>query len=413
MKKRFGQIYFFCMFMFAVNFIFAAEIRFNAESRVDDVLVRLGDIAEIMSDSHAEANQLKQIILFPSPQHGEQRTITINEIRDIIIRFGVNIFDHKLTGAKKIIVLNKNANRNFSNTNFIATENHNNKIIPATLNATNNSNPSQTQTRPTTSTPTRNQSALSLRNITPEFTKQMEKLIADSIRIYLAKRFGTTSQMQKPAFNISLKLSREQTFALATNGQISEIDGGVEPFVGKQKFQIKLQQIDPKTNQNAIVVVDVNLIPVTYCVVVMRNLPKGYIINESDIKIGECENINFDNNTNSNNEYFININDVVGKETTVNLRGGDIVTKGKIKRPTWVRKGDVVTILSRNNGVAVRTVGIAKSDGSEGDTIFVTRINQSNETTKKRNRKQPPLEIVAMVSQPKVVEINATPISIQ
>ncbi|MDR1483950.1 MAG: flagellar basal body P-ring formation chaperone FlgA [Planctomycetaceae bacterium] len=410
MKRLFGQIYFFGMFVFAVNFIFAAEIRFNTDSRVGDVLVRLGDVAEVISDSHSEVARLKQIILFHSPQPDEPRTITFTEIRDLLVRLGVNVFDHNFTGAKKITVSNAAANYNFANPNIAAANNYNHKIIHAAL-ITQNANTNKPQTPPHT----RSQTDLLLRNISPELIKQMEKLIAESIRIHLAQRLSATAQIQQPVFNVSLKLSREQTFALATNGQISEIDGGIEPFAGKQKFQIKLQQIDPKTNQSVIVLVEANLTPVTQCVVVVRNVPKGYIISESDVKIGEYENINFTGSTNKNSEYFINTNDVIGKETVVNLRGGDIVTQGKIKRPTWIRKGDVITIMSKNNGVIIRTVGIAKSDGSEGDTIFVTRINRTNETTTttKRNRKQQPIEIVAMVSQPKVVEINATPISVR
>ncbi|MDR2643333.1 MAG: flagellar basal body P-ring formation chaperone FlgA [Planctomycetaceae bacterium] len=407
MTRIFVQIYFFCVIMFAVNFIFAAEIRFNTNSQAADVLVRLGDVAEIISGSESESNQLKQIVLFQSPQNNEPRTVSMTEIRDILVRLGVNVFDHKFSGAKKITISNTNYSNSMSN--FVAANNYNNnnnKIIQATLNSPN------TNTT-TTLTPAQTQSSLSLRNISPEFIKQMEKLIAESIRIHLTQLLSANSPIQQSTLNVALKLSREQTFALATNGQISEIDGGIAPFTGKQKFQIKLQRIDSKTNQNVVVLVDANLTPVTNCVMVVRNLPKGYIINESDVKIGEFENINFDNNTGKNSEYFININEVIGKETTVNIRGGDIVTQGKIKRPTWVRKGDVVTILSKNNGVVIRAVGIAKSDGSEGDTIFVTRINRTNETVKKRNNKQQPIEIVAMVSQPKVVEINATPISIQ
>jgi flagella basal body P-ring formation protein FlgA len=406
MRRFFVRISFFCLIVFAASFIFAAEIRFNAESSVGGVLVQLGDVAEIISDSHSESTHLKHVVLFPSPSQNEPRIVTVAEIRDLLVRLGVNVFDHNFTGAKKITISNTGVNLQPAHSNIVLASNIDNKTTQTTLIPSNIDAP---RTPQSSNSATKNRAELS-----PEFIKHVETLIAESIRVYLRQRFSATSPSQQPTWNVSLKLSREQTFALTTNGQIEEIDGGIEPFAGKQKFQIKLQRIDPKTNRNVIVAVDANLIPVTRCVMVVRNLPKGYVINESDVKIGESESTNFDGNSDKSDEYFININDVIGKETISNLREGSVVTLGKIKRPTWVRKGDVVTILSRNSGVIIRTVGIAKSDGSEGDTIFVTRIDRSNEsTTGKRNRKQPPVEIVAMISQPKVVEINATPTAVK
>ncbi|MDR2169391.1 MAG: flagellar basal body P-ring formation chaperone FlgA [Planctomycetaceae bacterium] len=426
MKRKILQIIFICLIIFTANFVFAAEIRLQGESRVADVFVRLGDVAEIISNSQQESERLKQIILFPTPQNNDSRTVNFIEIRNTLIRLGINVFDHNFTGAKKITIFNINAN---SNSNFNANANANinanansfarqniysnnagAKIIQANHHAANNNNTPITPA--TQQLATQQQLNLALRNIQPDFIKQMEKIIAEAIRIHLRQRTQTTSINPPPTLNVSVRLTREQTLALATNGQINEIEGGAEPFNGKQKFQIKLQRINPKTNQNFSVPVDANLIPVIQCVTTVRNLPKGYIINESDLKIAEYENINFNNAKNKNEEYFINIKDVAGKEVTSNLQEGSIITQAKIKRPTWVRKGDVVTIIAKNSGVVIRTIGIAKSDGSEGDTIFVTRIEQNNTQQKIRNRKQTPIELPAVVIQPKIVEINATPISL-
>ncbi|MDR1477852.1 MAG: flagellar basal body P-ring formation chaperone FlgA [Planctomycetaceae bacterium] len=397
--------------------MFAAEIRFNVEARVSGVLVRLGDVSEIISDSNAESTRLKYVVLFPAPQKDEPRIINVTEIRDLLMRLGVNVLEHNFTGAKKITISNTDTNLYSANSNIVFANYQDNKIIQADLTAPNitNTNTNTPKNTPSPNRAAKKQAGLSLQNISPELIKHVESLVAESIRIHLRQRFAAIVPNQQPAWNVSLTLSREQTLALTTNGQIDAIDGGIEPFVGKQKFQIKLQRVDSNTNQNVVVVVDANLIPVTCCVVVIRNLPKGYVINESDVKIGECEGTNYNGNQDKSSEYFINTNDVIGKETTGNLRAGSVITADKIKRPTWIHKGDVVTILAKNNGVIIRTVGIAKSDGAEGDTIFVTRIDQSNDSTnrKRNNRKQSSAEVVAMISQPKVVEINATPISIK
>ncbi|MDR2346852.1 MAG: flagellar basal body P-ring formation chaperone FlgA [Planctomycetaceae bacterium] len=417
MKKFFYQICFVCIITFWTNFVCGAEIRLNEQSQVTDVIVRLGDIAEIVTDSPSELSQLKQIILFPSPQNSNSRSIFKTEIRDLIARLGINVFNHNFTGAEKITIINTNYNfTQFTDQNKVNLHRSGGRIIYAnhiTSNSNNNSNNNNNNNNNKTIKVSNTQidTNLLLRKITPEFIKQMEKLIAESIRIYLNRRLAAVSQYQQSKWNISVKLSREQTLDLATKGQIKEIEGGIEPFVGKQKFHIKLQNIDKETNQNFAVSVDADLIPITQCVTAIRNLPKGYIISQSDVKIAECENINFDNKSIKNEGYFINTDDVIGKEIISNLRAGNIITQDQIKRPAWVRKGDTITITAKNNGVIIRAVGIAKSDGAEGDTVFVTRIEQNNTTSTRRNRRQQnTAEIAAIVTQPKAVEVNATPI---
>lgn len=407
MKNIFVLFSFFCVTLPMTNFLLAAEIKLREQSYVSDTLVRLGDVADIISNSPQESTQLKQTILFPTPQSNNSRTISLTEIRDLLARLGINVLNHNFTGEKKITIINPNVNQKNSDNKIIQTN-----LITTTTTTTPNSTPATS----TALNQSSSQSNFPLRNISPDFIKQMEKIIGESIHIYLRQRLSdnvpSNYYQQQPAWNVSVKLTREQTLALATNGQINEIEGGSEPLVGKQKFQIKLQNIDPKTNQNIAVTVEAYLIPVIKGVVAIRKLPKGYIIGEDDVKISECEIPNT-NNSNKLDNYFNSTDNVIGKEVTDNIKEGNIITQSQIKRPTWVRKGDAVTIVAKNSGVVVRTIGIAKSDGGEGDTIFVTRIEQNNQTSKRHNPKQPPIELVATVTHPKVVEVNATPIEIK
>jgi flagella basal body P-ring formation protein FlgA len=399
----------------------AAEIKFSNDVQVAEELVLLGDIAEVTSILQGEAEQLRRVVLFPNPQLSDGKIVSATEIRDILSRLGIKPHKHTFSGAQKISITNKNIKNNQiiqAASNQIQTTNqtiyqnnhqNNHQNIQQNNLTTHNLTPRITTTKPTAN-------SVNLKNISTQFIDEMEKQISEAIRIHLTRQLSakslTATQIQEPSitWKVIIKLTREQTFLLATSGQISKIEGSEEPLVGRQKFDIVLEKIDAATGQNVVVPVEANVIPLTSAVVLLRSVPKGYIIRESDVAIDKIEINNTNQRNNNNEEYFIDINAVIGKETTTALRERSLITQTQIKRPTLVRKGEVVTLLAKNSGVIIRTVGIAKSDGAEGDTIFVTRINQDNNNTKRRNQKTQQPDIITIVTAPKTVEINATPI---
>lgn len=378
-------------FMFCA---FGAELRLRTEPvRCSQNLVTLTDIAEIIPAANEPVQQierLRQTVLFTAPARGEQRSVTRIELRDILSRLGFSSVQHQLTGAAKISVVNES--------------NNNSAVVPASYTFVKN----ETNLTPlviSAANPLRKQS------VTPQLIKTLEQQIADAVVVYLNHCTTIeTGKVSNDPWKVTVKLTQDQARLFATNGQIEEIFGDSpdqwNPSSGRQRFGIRMQGIDPATQQNVVVTVDTVVELPQQAVVLRRSLPKGYIIDESDVLLRRMENIRDEN-------FFVDIAEVVGKETTGAVRERSVLTSGMIKKPTWVRKGDIVTVRLLNNGISVRTEGVAKSDGTQGDTIQIETIRPNNGKRNTANTKNETSTFLARVCDPKTVEVFASGIIVE
>lgn len=366
-----------------------AEIRLRAEPvRCSQNLVTLPDVAEIIPAANEpiqQTNQLQQTVLFTAPVRGERRTVERIELRDILSRLGFSSVQHQLTGAAKIVVVNELNNDSVivpaSYTYEKTTSNLTSSVIPAV-------NP------------------LRKESVTPQLIKTLEQQIADAIVAYLNHCTTIeTGKISNDPWKVTVKLTQDQARLFATSGQIEEIFGGSldqwNPSSSRQQFSIRMQKLDPATEQNVIVTVDTVIELPQQIVVVRRSLPKGYIISESDVMLRRIENLREEN-------FFVDFTEVIGQETTCAVRERSILTSAMIKKPTWVHKGDIVTVRLLNNGISVRTEGVAKNDGTQGDTIPIETIRPNNGKRNTLNSKAETSTFLARVCEPKTVEVFAS-----
>ena len=116
--------------------------------------------------------------------------------------------------------------------------------------------------------------------------------------------------------------------------------------------------------------VPINIIRYTEVLVLKQNLPRGSIVQASDI---ESRRLNI---SRLSNGYFTDINEVRGKILKRSLRRGDILTNGTLDIRKLVKRGEIVTIMASSNTLAIRVKGKALMDGRKGDVIRVK--NQSS-----------------------------------
>lgn len=68
---------------------------------------------------------------------------------------------------------------------------------------------------------------------------------------------------------------------------------------------------------------------------------------------------------------------VVGKKLLRSIKAGSVIEIGSLEMPPLVKKGTLVKIVARKNGMELTATGIAKTDGKEGQVIKI--INASSE----------------------------------
>lgn len=82
----------------------AAEVRLKSEAVCSGAIVRLKDVAEILSSDENEAAALAELQLFPIPGAGKVRCVRRGEIRELLALSDVNLKAVTLSGAEKLVV---------------------------------------------------------------------------------------------------------------------------------------------------------------------------------------------------------------------------------------------------------------------------------------------------------------------
>ena len=353
----------------------AAELRLkNIPIQITEPLVTLADIADVLPMGNENVEPLRQTVLFPAPADGETRTLDQWELRTMLSQLGINSLHHSISGAEKITVssvaVGNAAPKHIApvspNEQFVIQANY---LTP-------------TGTNPVTPIAVRSEISPPVTGLTDDITRLLEEQIANALCIYL----NFTNKIER-SWDISLKLTPEQIKLFATNGKIIDITGGQIPFTGRQQFHIRMQT-------NATVTVDAVVVLPLEVVVVRRTLPKGHIINESDVMMRRADKI-------SGDDFFVDIKSVVGKEVIKPVKDLTILAQSSIRMPLWVRKGEIVTVRAAKDGIVVRREATALQDGAEGDTISIANIDLN--TTKKGREES--VTYLARVCAPKTVEV--------
>ncbi len=119
--------------------------------------------------------------------------------------------------------------------------------------------------------------------------------------------------------------------------------------------------------------VPINIIRYSEVLVVKQNLPRGSILQASDVEPRRLDISRLSNG------YFTDKSEILGKLLKRSLRRGDILTNGMLDVRKLVKRGEIVTIMASSNTLAIRVKGQALMDGRKGDVIRVKNHSSKRE----------------------------------
>jgi flagella basal body P-ring formation protein FlgA len=289
----------------------AAEIHLRVAGKCEGALVCLGDVAEIFSDNADQTRMLTATELFPAPAAGNKRYAKAREIQDLLASRGVNLLEHRLTGASQVEISG-----------------------PASA--------AKTESAPTST---------------------MERQAADAVR-QAALEYLQEQSPTKEARTIDFTLSPEQVRTIAAASYAVAVDGGQSPWTGSQTFAVTIRTT--KQLKTFPLETYVSLPPLV--VVAVRSLGRGDMVQAGDVALQRSKP------GQSIDSAFTRVEDVLGSEATRLIGPGQIIDRDSMRQPLLVRKGDAVTVYSRSAGLQVRTTARARDDGSLGDLISVESL---------------------------------------
>ncbi len=274
--------------------------------------MRLGDVADVYVTDEAQRDALRAIELFPAPSAGSGRTVRAREIQDLLVLRGVNLGEHRLSGASQVQI----------NSPAVAAA----KDSPGLLKA-----------------------------VTASMERQSVEAVRTAISEYVTTQTGTDN-----FYDVEVTLDDAQIRALAAASNKLSIKGGSEPWTGSQQFTIT---VAGKKVQN--ISVDAVVRPTPTVVVAVHSIARGEVVQDDDVKLQHIRP------SGDSADAFDRVVAVVGQETTRAIGAGQLVERDSIRSPVYVRKGDAVTVYARSAGLRVRTTARATDDGSLGELIKV------------------------------------------
>ncbi len=334
------------------SILHAAEIKFRSPVQCDAATVTLGDVAEVTGKN---ADMISRTPLFPAPIAGGQKTVTATQIRDLLADRRISSLDHDFRGVTQIVVYGP-----------------------------------------------KKETVKKSNGVNLNAERKTETELTEALVVYLNRCTTDGAPENAIPWKLQLHLTPQQLQAIADGGSITGMYGGKNPLVGRQDFQAELQGINPATGRRMLVrfTADVDLPP--RVVVARRSLERGKLLNENDLRIEYRADL-------KGTDYYSDLNDVIGKATSANLREGAMLTSQSVRKPILVKKGEIVTVVSKNAGVTVTSTAKALEDGAQGDLIT---LDQQLKTKPEKGRaaiqQRTDSTFVAKVAAIGTVEIFAT-----
>jgi flagellar basal body P-ring formation protein FlgA len=300
----------------------AAIIELKESVEVSSAVVQLGQVATIHDPDPAIAERLAAVTLFPAPPAGRTREFDFDAIRGRLTALGFNLADLEFSGSSLVTVSSGRGGAGSAST------------------------PSQA--------------------LADLAQRRADELVTASIRQFLKEEAAALGNVQ-----IELQLTPKQVswISAAASARI-EISGGSEPWTGQQTFRAGIFDRQGHRQEFQIAC---HVKPLPQVLVATANLPKGHIVRPDDVSWKQQP-------AGKAAATFVDREElVVGQETQRNLRAGEPIAMIDVRGVPLVRRGDIVTVVVKNQGITVRTDGKAMMDGGLGQAIKVLSLDGRRE----------------------------------
>jgi flagella basal body P-ring formation protein FlgA len=288
-----------------------AEIRVRDSAELSSSIVRLGDVAEIVSADADEVAELAAIPLLPAPAPGTRAFLSTTQLRDLLAANAVNVGLIQIHGAATVAISTPAVDVPTSRGGEIAAE------------------------RPG--------------------RDDVSQQTAAAILQYLKHQTG--HELWEVTVNADPKL----VDLCWRSGPQLTIGGGQAPWTGRQRFDVAgINGIAPVTTY-------ANIMRVEMVVVAVRPITAGDFVRATDVAlrphIGQMSD-----------KIATSLEQVVGKEAQQAIRADALLYTNQVRSPLLVRKGERVSVRARAGSVVVRTYGTVQQDGGMGELVQVQAL---------------------------------------
>lgn len=334
----------------------AALVRMRPEARLTKPLIRLGDIAEVAAESPAEQARLEGLAIAPAPAAGRTLRLEFAEVRSRLEALGVDLAGTEFSGASMTVVTTPGADQ---------------AAPPSPRTPASKS--------PLPPVPVPEQTPKPPPQVTDQQARRLEVVFADEVERQLASR---SPPIRDVDVEVQLDLASLDTLAglatslIAGTGAIT-----VTPSTGAQLLLVEgppeagMPHIfvfhcrGPK-GDSCSVQLACRVTPWPRVVQLKGTVARGAILRAEDLIERPVTPDRHDPETQPSGAK-----ELIGRETTRLLRGGETIRREDVREVTLVRRGELVTVHSRRAGISVRVEARSLDEGSVGQSVTVVTLD--------------------------------------
>ena len=201
-----------------------AEIQLRPQCQSRGAVITLGDVADVFGVDPRQAERLGSVELFPTPPAGQPRFIRVREIQDILLARGLNLAEHRFSGANQVMI---------------------GSVVEAKADKSG-----------------------------PVDMKRAVRLVRDGIVRYLQQEGAP-----REANELEFQLTDAQARSVLKSSSRMAFAGGRGPWTGAQKIEVTATSIEETVQ----FVLDVQVSTPPQVVVAAKGLPRGAIVRPEDL----------------------------------------------------------------------------------------------------------------------------------
>lgn len=291
----------------------AAIIRLKTPVTASSGVVRLGDIADILGADPERLKQLTEVAVAPAPLQGRTLRLDFEGIRARLSAVGVPLGDVEFSGPSVVFV----------------------------------------------TTPDR----VELPSPTDGARLRVEEELAKGVQRHVAEQ---APELGLVTVKVKIAPGDAPLMATAPRGKF-EVGGGQSPWTGDQLYAVRFTDRDGKPQQ---VRINCLITQVPRVLVAARPISRGAIVRQEDVKWQQLDKPSNTVNGVEREELAI------GREATRTLRMGEPIANTDVRKSPLVRRGDIVTVMSRRPGIVIRMEAKSQDDGALGETVTLTLLDR-------------------------------------
>lgn len=331
----------------------AIEVKLRERIAPRGSVIRVGDVADIVTADRQQARQLAALPLMPAPAPGTEQFLRTREIQDMLSAQGVDLALLRFGGAEQVTISAAAAQPTASNVVQVSAEE------PAAGQAARMNRHAAILA-----------AAAGEQLIGPEsapiddaHAKEIREQVTSVISNYLNAKTGKVQD-----WKVDCELVDRELEQLNAALSMPTCAGGTEPYAGRERFVLSFSTA--KGQVQLPLFVDVTPPPMP-AVVAIRPIGRGEIVKAADIELRTV-----DASTKSGGQHAVadSIEKLIGMEARQPIQPGDIVYTDSVQPRILVRRGDIITVVSQSGGIRVRTTGRATQDAAQGELVQVESI---------------------------------------